>query len=82
MNQHFAQAFLYVLTKPWPKHSLSICSKPVWRSLRTIKRTQNSCLEELWSVQTTLYIQSHSRTEASLQTKFVHLNNFTKFRAK
>ena len=66
MNQLFAQVVLSVLTQPWPKHSLSITSKPVRRSLHTIQRTQNSCLEELRSVQTTLYIQSYSRTEASL----------------
>ena len=66
MSQLFAQAVLCVLTQPWPKNSLSIASKPVRRSLHTIQRTQNSCLEELRSVQTTLYIQSYSRIEASL----------------
>ena len=66
MSQLFAQAVLCVLTQPWPKNSLSIASKPVRRSLHTMHRTQNSCLEELRSVQTTLYIKSYSRTEASL----------------
>ena len=66
MSQLFAQAVLCVLTQPWPENSLSIASKPVRRSLHTIQRTQNSCLEELRSVQTTLYIQSYSRIEASL----------------
>ena len=66
MSQLFAQAVLCVLTQPWPKNSLSIASKPVRRSLHTIQRIQNSCLKELRSVETTLYIQSHPRTEASL----------------
>ena len=66
MNQLFAQVALSVLTQSWPKHSLSIASKPVRRSLHTIRRIQNSCLKELRSVETTLYIQSHPRTEASL----------------